>query len=158
MPGLRIEPATIEDMPLMAELLADLFAHEPDFHPDRAKQMRALKLILEKPNRGRIFVLRNNDRIIAMVNLLFTISTAEGGFVVVLEDLVVHADYRGQGHGGRLLQYAIDFARSKEFLRISLVTDRVKGRVPDFWRKHGFVESGMVTMRLRLGPETGGAP
>ena len=157
MPELRIEPATLEDLPLMAELLADLFAHEPDFHPDQAKQLRGLRLILEKPNRGRIFVLRNSDRIIAMVNLLFTISTAEGGFVIVLEDLVVHADHRGQGHGSKLLQYAIDFAKQKHFLRISLLTDRVEGRVPDFWRKHGFVESGMVTMRLRLEPETGPA-
>ncbi len=155
MPELRIEPAILEDLPLMAELLADLFAHEPDFHPDQAKQLRGLRLILEKPNRGRIFVLRNSDRIIAMVNLLFTISTAEGGFVIVLEDLVVHADHRGQGHGSKLLQYAIDFAKQKHFLRISLLTDRVEGRVPDFWRKHGFVESGMVTMRLRLEPETG---
>ncbi len=157
MSELRIEPATLEDLPLMAELLADLFAHEPDFHPDQAKQLRGLHLILEKPNRGRIFVLRNSDRIIAMVNMLFTISTAEGGFVIILEDLIVHADHRGQGHGSTLLRYAIDFANQKHFLRISLLTDRVEGRVPDFWRKHGFVESGMVTMRLRLAPESGGA-
>jgi hypothetical protein len=39
MSDLRIEPATLEDLPLLADLLADLFAHEPDFHPDQAKQM-----------------------------------------------------------------------------------------------------------------------
>lgn len=155
MPDLRIEPATLEDLPLMAELLADLFAHEPDFHPDQAKQLRGLRLILEKPNRGRIFVLRNNVRIIAMVNLLFTISTAEGGFVVLLEDFVVHGDHRGQGHGTRLLRYALDFARQKSFLRITLLTHRGDGRVVEFWRRHGFVESEMVAMRLLLDPAGG---
>jgi GNAT superfamily N-acetyltransferase len=158
MDDLRIEPATLEDLPLMAELLADLFSCEPDFRPDHAKQMRGLRLILEQPNRGRIFVLRNSTRIIGMINLLLTISTAEGGFVLLLEDLVVHAEHRGQGHGRRLLEHAIDFARRKQFLRITLLTHRGDGRLTGFYRKHGFFESEMVTMRLLLAPEGGAAP
>lgn len=156
MPELRIEPATLEDLPLLSELLADLFAHEPDFHPDQAKQMRGMQLILEQPNRGRIFVLRNSLRIIGMINLLFTISTAEGGFVIILEDLVIHADHRGQGHGSRLLRHAINFAREKNFLRITLLTHSGDGRLVEFYRKHGFFASEMVTMRLLLGPGSGG--
>ncbi|MBU3665409.1 MAG: GNAT family N-acetyltransferase [Chthoniobacterales bacterium] len=157
MSGLRIEPATLDDLPLLADLLADLFTSEAEFSPDQAKQLRGLRLILEQPNRGRIFVLRNNMRIIGMINLLFTISTAEGGFVVLLEDLVVHADHRGQGHGSRLLEHAIAFARDKNFLRITLLTDRADDRVLDFYRRHGFVASGMLPMRLLLGSAGGGA-
>jgi GNAT superfamily N-acetyltransferase len=152
MPDLRIEPATLEDLPLMADLLADLFAAEPEFTADQEKQMRGLRLILEQPNRGRIFVLRNSSRIIGMINLLITISTAEGGFVLLLEDLVVHADHRGQGHGGRLLKHAIDFARDKGFFRITLLTHRDDERVVEFYRRHGFVASEMMIMRLILSP------
>lgn len=152
MSGLRIEPASLEDLPLLAELLADLFGHEVEFSADRSKQVRGMRLILEQPGRGRIFVLRNNDRIIGMVNLLFTVSTAEGGSVILLEDLVVHADHRGQGHGTRLLDHAVAYARDKKFLRITLLTHRGDGRLIDFYRKHGFYESEMVTMRLVLGP------
>ena len=152
MPDLRIEPATLEDLPLMADLLADLFAAEPEFTADQEKQMRGLRLILEQPNRGRIFVLRNSTRIIGMINLLITISTAEGGFVLLLEDLVVHADHRGQGHGGRLLKHAIDFARDKGFFRITLLTHRDDERVVEFYRRHGFVASEMMIMRLILSP------
>ena len=155
MPDLRIEPATLEDLPLMAELLAELFAAEPEFTADQAKQMRGLRLILEQPNRGRIFVLRNSSRIIGMINLLITISTAEGGFVLLLEDLVIHGDHRGQGHGGRLLNHAVEFAREKGFLRITLLTHRDDERVVAFYRRHGFVSSEMMIMRLLLAP--GGA-
>lgn len=150
MPDLRIEPATLEDLPLMSELLADLFSWEPEFTADQAKQMRGLRLILEQPNRGRIFVLRNNTRIVGMINLLITISTAEGGFVLMLEDLVVHADHRGQGHGGRLLKHAIEFAAEKGFLRITLVTHRNDERLLEFYRRSGFVDSDMLIMRRLL--------
>ena len=107
---LIIEPATLDDLPQLADLLYDLFSQEADFVPNREKQMRGLRLILEQPNRGRIFVLRSGVRIIGMINLLITISTAEGGFVLILEDLVVHKDHRGQGYGSRLLSHALGYA------------------------------------------------
>jgi GNAT superfamily N-acetyltransferase len=146
--SLRIEPATLDDLPALIELLHDLFSMEEDFIPDRAKQERGLKLILEQPNRGRIFVVRNDHKIIGMINLLFTISTAEGGFVLVLEDLVVHCDHRGQGCGSMLLQYAVNFAKEKNFMRITLLTDRPNEELKAFYMKRGFTESGMLPMRM----------
>ncbi|HEY2573182.1 MAG TPA: GNAT family N-acetyltransferase, partial [Verrucomicrobiaceae bacterium] len=104
---LRIEAATLEDLPQLTELVMSLLAEEEDFAPDREKQAHGIRLILEQSNRGRIFVMRNDHFIIGMVNLLFTISTAEGGFVILMEDVIVHPDHRGQGYGTRLLQYAI---------------------------------------------------
>lgn len=148
MENLRIEPATLDDLPELVDLLLDLFSGEGDFLPDRDRQMRGLRLIVEEPSRGRIFVLRSANRIIGMINLLITISTSEGGFVLLLEDLVVHRDHRSQGYGTRLLDYAIDFAKKKNFLRITLLTDRPNTRSLQFYLKNGFVESGMVPMRM----------
>jgi GNAT superfamily N-acetyltransferase len=147
----RIEPATIEDLPSLARLLMDLFAQESDFRPDYNAQMRGLRLILEQPSRGRILVLRSATQIIGMVNLLFTISTAEGGFVILLEDLIIHKDFRGQGFGSELLKYAMEYARKKDFFRITLLTDRMSEESRAFFEKHGFQCSGMVPMRLWLG-------
>ena len=119
-----IEPATEADLDELSGLLGELFAQESDFRPDKDKQLRGLRLIFEQPSRGRVFVLRRDGAIVGMINLLFTISTAEGGFVMVLEDLVIHKEYQGKGYGAKLLQYAIDFAKQKNFLRITLLTDR----------------------------------
>ncbi len=154
-PATRIEPASIEDLPQLAELLADLFSHEAEFRPDHEKQIRGLRLILEQPNRGRIFVMRAGDhRLIGMVNLLITISTAEGGFVLLLEDLVIH-HHRGHGFGKQMLDYAIEYARKKNFLRITLLTDRIDEPSRRFFRKEGFFESEMIPMRILLRPPSG---
>ena len=153
--GLRIEPATLDDLPELIELLFELFSQESDFVPDRDKEMRGLRLLLEQPSRGRVFVLRSPNKIVGMVNLLITISTAEGGFVLVLEDLIVHREYRRQGFGRQLLHYAIDFAKKKKFLRITLLTDKPNEQLKRFFEKNGFVESNMIPMRMYFRADAG---
>src|SRR5213592_2598314 len=108
-----IEPATEADLDELSNLLGELFAQESDFRPDKDKQLRGLRLIFAQPSRGRVFVLRREGTIVGMINLLFTISTAEGGFVILLEDLVIHKEHQGHGYGAKLLQHAIDFAKQK---------------------------------------------
>ena len=137
-----IEPATEADLDELSEMLGGLFAQEGDFRPDKDKQLRGLRLIFEQPSRGRVFVLRRDGAIVGMINLLFTIST----------DLVIHKQYQGHGYGSKLLQHAIDFARQKNFLRITLLTDRPENLAQEFFRRHGFHESSMIPMRLLITP------
>src|SRR5207249_10497427 len=97
------EQATEADLDELSKLLGELFAQESDFRPDKHKQLRGLRLIFEQPSRGRGFVLRRDGVREGMINLLFTVSTAEGGFVILLEDLVVHKEYQAKGYGSKLL-------------------------------------------------------
>lgn len=143
----KVEPATIEDLPALVELTMGLFSGSDDFTPDQMAQERGLALILEQPSRGRIFVLRNGSEIFGMVNLLFTISTAMGGFVIQMEDVIVHPDHRGQGYGTSLLEHVVDFAGQKDFKRITLLTDKISAESQNFFRKHGFEYSNMIPMR-----------
>lgn len=143
----HVEPATLEDLPALTTLVMDLMARSDDFTPDHTLQERGLRLILEQPNRGRIFVVRNKDRIFGMVNLLFTISTARGGFVILMEDVVIHPDHRGQGYGSMLVDYVVDFAKRKNFKRITLLTDRISAESQEFFKKQGFDYSNMIPMR-----------
>jgi GNAT superfamily N-acetyltransferase len=143
----RVEPATIEDLAALAELVMNLFSGSADFRPERDVQERGLRLILEQPNRGRIFVVRTTDRIFGMVNLLFTISTARGGFVILMEDVVIHPDHRGQGYGTMLIDYVVEFARQKQFKRITLLADRLSEESQKFFVKNSFELSTMIPMR-----------
>jgi GNAT superfamily N-acetyltransferase len=143
----RVEPATIEDLPALIELVMNLLEASGDFSPDRTVQGHGLKLILEQPSRGRIFVVRNQEQIFGMVNLLFTISTACGGFVILMEDVVIHRDHRGQGYGTMLMDYVEEFAKKKHFKRITLLTDRISADSQEFFKKQGFESSNMIPMR-----------
>src|SRR5204863_8656317 len=102
-----IEPATEADLDELSQMLGELFSQESDFRPDKERQIRGLRLIFEQTSRGRVFVLRRNGAIVGMINLLFTISTAEGGFVILLEELVVHKEYEVKGYGAKLLHAGI---------------------------------------------------
>ncbi len=147
---MKIEPATPEDISELADLLTLLFAQEADFRPDREKQERGLRLLLESPHFGVIFVARDEGAVLGMVSLLFTVSTAEGGYACWLEDMVIRPDRRGDGLGSRLLTHAIEYARSRGFARITLLTDRANAGALRFYRRHGFTASAMTPCRIHL--------
>jgi len=146
----RVETATIEDLDQITELVMELFELQDDFDADREIQQRGLGLILEQPARGRIFVLRNDHKIFGMVNLLFTISTARGGMVILLEDFIIHPTHRGQGYGSILVDHVKKFASSKDFSRITLLTDKISADSQKFFQKLGFNYSSMIPMRLNI--------
>jgi GNAT superfamily N-acetyltransferase len=144
------EPATLEDLPQLCDLLASLFEDERDFAPDRARQEAALRAILAAPETGRIFVRREGGRVVAMASLLFVISTAEGGRVAWLEDVVVVRDRRGTGVGRALVDDVVAASRALGCRRLTLLTDDDNARAQRLYARAGFVRSRMVPMRLKL--------
>ena len=149
---MEISRATVEDIPQLCELLALLFDQEAEFRPDSALQAEGVRQIIEFPERGRILALREGQSVVGMVNLLFTVSTALGGRVAILEDMVVRPDFRSRGAGSMLLEAALAFARSWGCLRVTLLTDSANEAAHRFYSRHGFSGSDMVPMRLLFTP------
>ena len=147
---MQITVAQQADIPELCRLLTILFSQEEDFKPDQAAHSRGLGLIIADPQVGHILVARQNGTAIGMVNLLYTISTALGDRVALLEDMVVHPDARGVGAGSLLLKQAIELARSHGCKRITLLTDRTNEAAQRFYRRHGFKLSAMTPLRLLL--------
>jgi GNAT superfamily N-acetyltransferase len=144
---LEVCPASLENLPRLCELLDELFSLESEFKPDPEKQSRALRQILTQPETGQILVLKSDGKIVGMVSLLFTVSTATGGSAILLEDMIVQKDHRSKGAGSLLLGHAMAYARKQGFVRITLLTDREVNAVR-FYEKHGFNQSTMIPMRL----------
>ena len=55
-----------------------------------------------------------------------------------------------------LLDHVVDFARRKDFKRITLLTDKLSAESQDFFRKHGFDYSNMIPMRMLVDLEGAG--
>ena len=145
-----IEFADYADIEAMAALLHDLFTLESDFQPQRAKQLAALRWILDHPAHGRLFVLRDDSRVVGMANALISISTAEGGPVLILEDVIVAASHRGGGHGRRLIEHVLAWAATQGMSRVTLLADKDNAAALAFYERLGFEKSAMVVRRRRL--------
>lgn len=145
-----ISPAMNSDIPALCDLLNELFTQELEFKPDQVAQTRGLSYIIGHPEIGTILVARRQGRVLAMVNLLYTVSTALGTRVALLEDMVVSTSVRNTGVGSRLLERAISFAGEKGCRRITLLTDKNNLLAQSFYAKHGFKASSMMPLRLEL--------
>ncbi len=141
--------ASADDLPQLVELLEELFTLESDFRPDRDQQLRGLRLLLENPHTGRLFVLRIGGKVAGMANALITISTAEGGRVIMLEDVMLRGEYRGFGHGRLLVEHVLDWAAEQGMLRVTLLADRDNLKAQSFYRRLGFELSNMIVMRKK---------
>ena len=148
---MHIDTATLADIPALCELLAALFSQEAEFTPDAAAQAKGLGRIIADPNIGAIVVARDEGVVVGMANLLYTVSTAVGERVALLEDMVVSSPARGAGVGSQILAHAIVVARASGCQRITLLTDHTNDAAQRFYRKQGFKASAMVPMRLTLG-------
>ncbi len=147
---MKIEVAVSSDIPSLCNLLDSLFTQELEFKPDREAQIRGLESVIENEEVGDILVARNNGEVIGMVNILYTVSTALGSRVGILEDMVVSGSERSLGVGSKLLETALEFAQEKGCKRITLLTDSDNDGAHRFYQRHGFSVSTMVAFRKSL--------
>ena len=147
---ITIEAATEADVPALTKLLSVLFAQEAEFTPNPEAQRRSLLRIITNREVGIVLVAKEGETVLGMVSLLYTVSTALGERVALLEDMVVGHEARGGGIGSHLLQRALAVAEEAGCLRITLLTDQQNLSAQRFYKRHGFAASSMVPMRLQL--------
>ena len=145
-----IDFATTDDLEPMADLLAELFTLESDFKPERRKQIAGLRLILNNREVGQLFVLRVDGRVAGMANALFTVSTAEGRRVILLEDVIVKSAYRGTGLGRRLVEHILAWAAANGLPRVTLLADKDNAPALAFYERLGFEHSAMRVLRKTM--------
>jgi GNAT superfamily N-acetyltransferase len=84
--------------------------------------------------RGRVLAAEAADgTVVGLCSGQLTISTVDGGPAVLIQDVFVREDWRGQGIGPRLMDALGDWARENEAGRLSLLADMDEVPAPG-WR------------------------
>ena len=150
---LRIRPAGRDDIEAMISLLLALFAIEDDFTPDPERQRRGLTFFLEGCGKHRgIMVAEAGAEVVAMATVQILVSTAQGGPVGQVEDVVVREDFRGRGVGRRLMDALTAWAVERGLTRLQLLADRGNQPALDFYQRIGWQRTRLVCLR-HLPPE-----
>lgn len=144
-----VRAATREDLPAMVGLLGELFAVEADFTPDPQAQHRGLALMLESPATRRVLVAETQDRVVGLCSLQVLVSTASGGLVGLVEDVVVKSAWRGRGIGTVLMRGIDDLARELGLLRLQLLADKNNTPALDFYQDRGWSRTQLICLRRR---------
>lgn len=145
---LIIRPAADADLDHLVALLKVLFAIEEDFEFDEALQHRGLEMMLANPQ-GCVLVAEERGRVIGMCTGQLTISTAEGGVVALVEDVVVDPACQGRGTGRRLLEALGEWAAIRGATRLQLLADRDNQPALDFYAKLGWQGTKLICLRKK---------
>ncbi len=141
-----IRPATHKDINGLADLLEELFEIEEDFLIDRQKQENGLKLMVES-QKDCVLVAEHESNVIGMCSVQVLISTAEGGHVGLVEDMVVSRKYSGSGIGKELLRSIEIWARKRGLIRLQLLADKDNTAALNFYAKRGWSKTKLVGLR-----------
>lgn len=143
-----IRAAQEKDIPDMIALLHGLFSLEQDFAPDAGKQESGLALMLSDPRERRVLVAESAEgMVVGMCSAQVLVSTAEGGRVGLVEDVVVRPALRGQGIGSRLMRALEEWAADLGLLRLQLLADRENGGAFAFYSKCGWTNTALICLR-----------
>ncbi len=137
------------DLDELVELLALLFAIEEDFDFDAERQRRGLAMMLDHDN-AVVLVAEAMNQVIGMCSGQLTISTAEGGWALLVEDVVVSEAWQGQGIGADLMKGLEQWARSRKIARLQLLADRNNRTALKFYKTRGWQATELICLRKRL--------
>jgi len=144
-----IRKACTDDINAMTSLLSELFNIEADFTPNIRRQRQGLADLMD--NRGAtLLVAVAGSNIVGMCTLQPLLSTAEGGKVGVVEDLVVADSYRKSGVGRKLLKEIETTARAAGMSRLQLLSDRNNEVASTFYDRLGWATTSMIAYRKKF--------
>lgn len=141
-----IRPAVSSDIDALTSLLEILFSIEEDFFFNQNLQRQGLELMLTN-ERCCVLVADVNGQAVGMCSGQLTISTAEGGLSLLVEDVVVDTLWRGQGVGRLLMEAMNDWAMGNNVSRLQLLADQSNTPALDFYRRLGWKATKLICLR-----------
>jgi len=146
----RIRNARPDDLDAMTALLGELFSIEVDFAVDPQCQWRGLALMLDGCQKHRcVKAAEAEGQVVGMVTAQILVSTAEGGMVALIEDMVVAHGYRGRGIGRMLMADVEVWSREHGARRLPLLAHRTNFQALDLYDRIGWHPTRLICLRRK---------
>ncbi|MFF8906039.1 GNAT family N-acetyltransferase [Streptomyces olivaceoviridis] len=142
MDDLEVRAATADDLPAIVAMLADDPLGAQRESPDDLTPYRsALERLAADPNQHVVVAVRDG-RVIGTLQLTIIPGLSHKGATrALIEAVRIHADERGSGLGGRLIEWAIDTSRRLDCQMVQLTSDKTRTDAHRFYERLGFTAS-----------------
>ncbi len=142
-----IRKAKFSDVSGMIGLLRILFYIETAFSFEERTQQSGLEMMLDDCNARCIMVAEQKQQIIGMCTAQLLVSTAKGGIVALVEDMVVEDTHRGEGIGRDLLLAVEEWAIARGVRRLQLLADQKNIPALEFYKKMDWESTQLICLQ-----------
>ncbi|MFD8672876.1 GNAT family N-acetyltransferase [Streptomyces seoulensis] len=142
MTDLDIRPAAPDDIPAIVALLADdPLGAQRESPDDLTPYLAAFERLDTDPNQHLVVAVRAG-RVIGTLQLTIIPGLSrQGATRSLIEAVRIHADERGSGLGGELIQWAVDTSRRLGCQLVQLTSDKKRTDAHRFYERLGFTAS-----------------
>ena len=144
-----IRQARISDIDALVVLLKDLFSIEEDFTFSESIQRRGLRMMLCDQKNACIIVAEKNQKVVGMCSAQLLVSTAEGGRVAFVEDMIVARPFRREGIGKKILLSIEKWADEQDAKRLQLLADQNNMPALRFYEKMDWTTTKLICLRKK---------
>lgn len=139
MGDLEIRRATVDDLPAIVAMLADdPLGAQRESPDDMAPYRDALERLDADPHQHLVVAVRE-DRVIGTLQLTIVPGLSHKGATrALIEAVRIHADERGSGLGGQLIEWAIGTSRQLDCAMVQLTSDKTRTDAHRFYTRLGF--------------------
>ncbi|BDP34868.1 TPA: GNAT family N-acetyltransferase [Vibrio parahaemolyticus] len=138
---LKYRSADFEDLESLVALLSNdpLGSKREDASvPLNSGYLEAFEAIIRDPN-NELLVVELENSLVGMLQITFIpYLTHIGSWRCLIEGVRIDSDYRGQGFGEKMFEYAIEQAKNKGCTIVQLTSDKQRPDAIRFYEKLGF--------------------
>ena len=117
---------------------------------ERTIKIHYQKNTMQDKNQELVILENDNNDIIGTLQLTFIpYLTYQGSLRAQIEAVRIHKNYRGQGFGKKIFQWAINWSRDKGAHMVQLTTDKQRPEAIKFYKVLEFNDSH-IGMKLHL--------
>lgn len=139
------KPANFDNIDTLIAMIRKLYTHER-LALDEESVRQALSGIIDDHTLGRVFLILLTNEVAGYVVLTFSYNLEFCGRNAFVDELYLHAEYRGLGIGKHTLRFLTEVCAKEGISTMRLEVQRENSSAQALYRSFGFVEDDRYLM------------